>query len=210
MAGIKSKATTGTRTRSSPSLLCRTQQKAPEFPIDGLCSARGEAQGGWAEGGREAKVVKQRLPKKIPSTRSLFRGESSQRLRIFPRKPLLCPSVNEDGTKEGREKTGKKRTSWEQGEEVTKEGIKRGLGSAFKFRGPHWSAESGPLRGRPRAPRVRARTQSCGSLGLGLGARWRVQSVSSVRPGDCRRLHRRPPAPASLTLCSGLPSLVSF
>lgn len=66
-----------------------------------------------------------------------------------------------------RKRKKKKRTCWEQGEEVTKEGIKGGLGSAFKFRGPHWSAERDPLRGRPRAPLVRARSQAAAASALG-------------------------------------------
>lgn len=51
---------------------------------------------------------------------------------------------------------------------MTKEGIKRGLGSAFKFRGPHWSAERDALRGRTRAPLVRAPTQAAAASGVGL------------------------------------------
>lgn len=133
----------------------------PELSIDGLCSPGGTQRLGG--GGPEGKGVKQRLPENPFYTVSLFREESSHRLQIFPRKPLLCPSVNGDETKGGKEK----RTCWEQGEEVTKEGIKGGLGSAFKFRGPHWSAERDPLRGRPRAPLVRARSQAAAASALG-------------------------------------------
>jgi hypothetical protein len=152
-----------------------TQQNAPKLSSYGILPSKGYRDAWEAEG----EVLKSCFPKICP-TQSLSKEKSSHRLRIFPRKPLLCPS------KEGECREREKERSWEKARELTKEGIKKkgdwGLSSSFGV--PLVCRErflQGPGLGL-RSPW--AQNPSCSSLGIGTGRR--VQSARlcwAIPPG---------------------------
>lgn len=93
----------------------------------------------------------------------------------------------------------KKRMRWEKGGEVTKESIKKGLGIAFKFRGPTGQQRAIPSGAGTRAPFRSGSEPKLLQPREGGGAS--ESPVSSAWPGAPDKLYASPPAPAPLTLC---------
>lgn len=175
------------RGRGPPPLSSTAPSKMPpNFQPTGFAP-----QEGTKRFGVRGKGVKKRLPKNPVYTVALQRQE----LPPPPNLPAKATFVSFDKWRRG----GGKGMRWEQGGEVTKEGIKKGAGYCIQVSGSHWSAESDPLW-----------SWDSGSVWSGskpklLQPRDRgplENPVSSVRLGAPARLQAGPPAPASLTLCS--------
>lgn len=149
----------------------------PECSIYGLFSSKGYREA-WGWMGARAEVLKSGFPKSLLHSRSA-KEKSSYSLQIF-RGATFVSFERENGEGE--------RTRCKKGGEVTKEGIKRGLGIAFKFRGPTGLRGEIPQRLGLRASFRSDRNRSCRSLGMGSCSR--VQLFCSA--GRCRRAVSEP------------------
>lgn len=161
-----------------PSPLTALSKMPPELSIYGLFLL-GKVQGGWGGGGQRAEVLKSSFPK-IPSTQSLSKEKSSHCLQIFPRQPLLCPS------REGEWRGGRKRMRWEKGEEVTKEGIKRGWVLRSSFGVPLVCRERSPQGPGLGLGSSQAQNRSCGSLEMGARRKVQLALPGWALPPGCK------------------------